>query len=76
MKNQDKATANYTKRFIKKKDKSPSNQPKDSQDPESGWVANCKLYEKKHGPNECMYLQAEFHYCYKTCRIAKFCKRK
>ncbi len=53
MKNQDKATANYAKRFTKMKAKSPSNQPEDAQDPEPGLVTKFGFCEKEHGPNEC-----------------------
>lgn len=53
IKNQDKTTTNFTRRFTKKKAKLLLNQPKDSQDLEPRLMTKCKLYEKKHVPNKC-----------------------
>ena len=76
MKNQDKATANYAKRFTKKKDKSSIAQIKDSEDFAAGPSSKCKFCEKEHGPNEYWHLQVECHYCHDVSHIAKFCKKK
>ena len=76
MKNQDKATANYAKRFTKKKGKSFTSNPEDSKDSETSSVPRCKFCEKEHALNKCWHLQAECYYCYKTGHIAKFCKKK
>ena len=70
MKNHDKATANYAKRFPKKKGKPPA------ADPAIGSASKCEFCEKEHGPDECWHLQAECHYCHETGHIAKFCKKK
>ena len=70
MKNQDKATLNYAKRFTRKKDKFFTFKPKDSKDSETDLVPRCKFDEKKHAPNECWHLQAECHYCHETGHIA------
>ncbi len=76
MKNHDKATANYAKRFTKKKGKSPVTQIEDSEDSTISPSSKCKFCEKEHGPNECWHLQAECHYCHDVGHIAKFCKKK
>ena len=76
MKNQDKATANYAKRFTKKKGKSHVAQIEDSEDSAAGPSLKCKFCEKENGPNECWQLQAECHYCHDVGHIAKFCKKK
>ena len=75
MKNQDKATANFAKRFTKKKGK-PSTRSEDSEDSTMGLISKCKFCEKEHEPNECWHLQAECHYCHEIGHIAKFCKKK
>ncbi len=75
MKNQDKAKANHSKRFTKKKEK-PSTRSKDSEDSTTGLISKCKFYEKEREPNECWKLQAECHYCHKIRHIAKICKKK
>ena len=76
MKNQDKAIANYAKRFTKKKGKSSVAPIEDSEDFAAGLSSKCKFCEKEHGPNECWHLQAECHYCHDVGHIAKFCKKK
>ena len=60
MKNQDKATANHTKRFTKKKGK-PSTRSEDSEDSTTGLISKCKFCEKEHEPKGCWHLQAECH---------------
>ncbi len=45
MKIQDKAKANYAKRFTKKKEKL-STRSEDSEDFTTGWISKCKLCEK------------------------------
>ena len=75
IKNQDKATANYAKRFTKKKGK-PLTQTENSEDSNTGLLSKYQFCEKEHGPNECWHLQAECHYCHETGHIAKFCKKK
>lgn len=48
LKNQDKAMANYAKRFTKKKTELSPNQFKDLQDSETSLVTKCKLCEKEY----------------------------
>ena len=75
MKNQDKARANYAKRFTKIKEK-PSTRSEDSEDSTTDSISICKFCEKIHEPNECWHLQAECHYCHKTGHIAMLCTEK
>ncbi len=76
MRNQDKATANYTKRFTKKKSRLTSTKLKEREDSSNGKLTKCKFCEKEHGLNDCWYLQAECQYCNETGHIAKFRKKK
>ena len=75
MKNQDKATANYTKRFTKKKRKL-STRSEDSEDSTTGLISKCKFCKKEHEPNECWHLQAECHYCHEIGPIAMLYNKK
>ena len=53
IKNQDKTIANYTKLFIKKKNKSFIILNKDAKDFTTNSFLKYKFFEKKHRPNEC-----------------------
>ena len=75
MKNQDKATANYAKRFAKKKEKL-STRSESSEDSPTGLISKCKFCKKEHESNECWHLQADCYYCHKIGHISKFCKEK
>ena len=76
MMNHDKATADYAKRFTKKKGKSFITQIEDSEDFTISLSSKCKFCEKDYGPNECWHLQVKCHYCHNIGHIAKFCKKK
>ena len=56
MKNHDKATANYAKRFTKKKGKSSISQIEDSEAFAAGPSSKYKFCKKEHRPNECWHL--------------------
>ena len=75
IKNQDKATKNYKKQFINKKEK-PSTWSKDSNDSTKASILNCKFCEKRHRPNGCRHLQTKCHHYHKIVHIAKFCKKE
>ncbi len=76
MKNHDKATANYSKRFTKKKGQFPVTQIEDSKVSTISPSSNCKFCKKDHEPNHCWHLQAECQNCHDVGHIAKFCKKK
>lgn len=75
IKNQDKVTANYAKRFLKKKSKLLT-RTKNSKNPNTNLLSKCQFCEKKHEPNEYWHLQAECYYCHEIGQIAKFYKKK
>ncbi len=75
MKNQDKATANYAKRFTKRKSRLTNAKPEETEDSSNGTLTKCKFCEKEHRLNDCWHSQAECHYCHDTGHIAKFCKK-
>ena len=76
MRNQDKRTANYVKRFTKKKSRLTNAKPKEQKYSSNSTLTKCKFCGKEHGLNNCLHWQAECHYCHETGHTAKVCKKK
>ena len=76
MNNQDKATANYAKRFIREKGQSAVTQIRDSEYSTICPSSKYKFCEKEHGSYGCWQLQTECHFCHYVGHIAQFCKKK
>ena len=75
IKNEDKTTANYAKRFIKKKENLPT-RFEDSEDFTTNSISKCKFCDKEQKPNKCRHLQAECQYYHKIGYTAKFFLKK
>ena len=63
IKNPNKVIVNYSKQFIKKKEK-PLTQSEDSEDSTTGSISKCNFCERKYKPNLFRHLQVEYPYCY------------
>lgn len=76
IKNKDKTTDNYAKRYIKKKSKSCVAHIEDFDNSISSLSSRCKFYKKKYRSNECYHPEAKCHYFQVVGHITKFSQKK